>query len=181
MFNRFSASTYCFALVGTFISLLWVTSPSKEEADLYKTNLDEYRWIMRLSSRSAEFLERAISMLATSTGVLMKELSEPPGSGQALNRYLRRANVRTKRALSQSDIVPHSAPYQSESEMHDDTSTKNLYEETPSELGAPDEDWNIQETWFSTATNDAGTVFGTFSNVDAYLQSISEFESAENQ
>jgi len=120
-------------------------------------------------------------MLATSTGVLMKELSEPPGSGWALNRYLRRANLETKRALSQSDIVPHSATYQSESEMHDDTSTKNSYEETPSELGALNGDWNIQETWFSTATNDAGTVFGASGDADAYLQSISEFETAENQ
>ncbi|KAF2843293.1 hypothetical protein M501DRAFT_906725, partial [Patellaria atrata CBS 101060] len=66
----YSASRYCFALIGTFVSLLWVTSTNKEEADFYKNKLEEYRWILRLSSKSAPFLERAISTLATSTGVL---------------------------------------------------------------------------------------------------------------
>ncbi|KAF2672666.1 hypothetical protein BT63DRAFT_369059 [Microthyrium microscopicum] len=68
------ASKYCFAIVGTFISLLWATSLRQEEADAYKEKLEEYRWTLRLSSKSAEILDRAASMLATSTGVLVKAI-----------------------------------------------------------------------------------------------------------
>ncbi|OAL00678.1 hypothetical protein IQ06DRAFT_182280, partial [Phaeosphaeriaceae sp. SRC1lsM3a] len=66
----YSASKYNFTLVGTFISLLWATATDKQEADMYKKSLDEYRWVLRLSSKSADFLEHAINMLASSTGVL---------------------------------------------------------------------------------------------------------------
>ncbi len=81
----YSASKYNFALVGTFISLLWVTSPpSGEDAGFYKKKLDEYRWSLRLSSKNAEIFERAIALMATSTGVLVKGLPDllldPDGS-----------------------------------------------------------------------------------------------------
>ena len=72
----YSASKYCFATVGTFIGLLWVTASSKEEAESYKEKLEEYRWTLRLSSKSAEFLDRAISILTTSTGMLIKSIPE---------------------------------------------------------------------------------------------------------
>lgn len=71
----YSASKYNFALVGTFISLLWATSPpSGEDASFYSKKLDEYRWSLRLSSKNTEIFERAITLLATSTGVLVKAL-----------------------------------------------------------------------------------------------------------
>jgi hypothetical protein len=79
----YSSSKYCFALVGTFIGLLWVSAGSKDEAEGYKEKLEEYRWTLRLSSKSAEFLDRAISQLTTSTGLLMKAIpegSKPPAS-----------------------------------------------------------------------------------------------------
>jgi hypothetical protein len=79
----YSSSKYCFALVGTFIGLLWVSAGSKDEAEGYKEKLEEYRWTLRLSSKSAEFLDRAISKLTTSTGLLMKAIPEsqrPPAS-----------------------------------------------------------------------------------------------------
>jgi hypothetical protein len=72
----YSASKYCFAIVGTFIGLLWVTASTKEEANSYKEKLEEYRWTLRLSSKSAEFLDRAISMLTTSTGLLVKAIPD---------------------------------------------------------------------------------------------------------
>jgi hypothetical protein len=72
----FSASTYCFAVVGTFISLLWATALSKEEADTYRERLEEYRWTLRLSSKSAEILERAVSVLTASTSFLVKAIPE---------------------------------------------------------------------------------------------------------
>lgn len=79
----YSSSKYCFAVVGTFIGLLWVSANSKDEAESYKEKLEEYRWTLRLSSKSAEFLDRAISQLTTSTGLLMKAIPEgsrPPNS-----------------------------------------------------------------------------------------------------
>jgi hypothetical protein len=74
----YSASKYCFALVASFITLLWATAPTKEEAEAYKAKLEEYRWILRLSSKSADFLEKAISMVSMSSGVLIKAIPEKP-------------------------------------------------------------------------------------------------------
>jgi hypothetical protein len=72
----YSASKYNFALIGTFIGLLWATSLKQEEAQSYKGKLEEYRWTLRLSSKSAEILDRAASMLTTSTGILVKGIPE---------------------------------------------------------------------------------------------------------
>jgi hypothetical protein len=79
----YSASKYNFALVATFISLLWVTARTQEEAHTCKLKLEEYRWILRLSSKSADFLERAISMLASSTGVLVKAIPNKPSESDS--------------------------------------------------------------------------------------------------
>jgi hypothetical protein len=79
-----SASTYCFALVGTFISLLWATESkgarADDDADFYRKKLDEYRWALRLSSRNAEIMERALGMMSLSTGVLLKAMDRGEGS-----------------------------------------------------------------------------------------------------
>lgn len=78
----YSASCFSFAVVGTFIGLLWVTAASREEADSYKEKLEEYRWTLRLSSKSAEFLDRAISMLTISTATLVKAIPEKRPKGE---------------------------------------------------------------------------------------------------
>ncbi len=70
----YSSSKYSLALVGTFISLLWVTALTKEEANGYKQKLEEYRWTLRLSSKSAEIIDRAIALLTMSTGMLVKAI-----------------------------------------------------------------------------------------------------------
>jgi hypothetical protein len=74
----YSSSEYSFAAVGSFIGLLWITAGSKDEADGYKEKLEEYRWTLRLSSKSADFLDRAISHLTSSTGLLMKAIPDGP-------------------------------------------------------------------------------------------------------
>lgn len=51
----YSASKYNFALIGTFISLLWATTTDKDEANLYRKSLEKHRWMLRLSSKSADF------------------------------------------------------------------------------------------------------------------------------
>jgi hypothetical protein len=78
----YSASEYNFALVGTFISLLWATARTKEDAAWFRAKGDEYRWTLRLSSKNAEILERAIGLIALSTGVLMKAVPDA-GNGIA--------------------------------------------------------------------------------------------------
>jgi hypothetical protein len=72
----YSASKYNFALIGTFVGLLWATASTQDEAHGYKERLQEYQWFLRLSSKSAEILDRAASMLAMSTGVLVKAIPE---------------------------------------------------------------------------------------------------------
>lgn len=74
------ASKTNFALIGTFGSLLWATSPGQEEADWYRRRLAEYRWTLSVSSKPGEsksLTEFAMTMLDISTG-LLKQLPEKP-------------------------------------------------------------------------------------------------------
>jgi len=74
------ASKTNFALVGTFGSLLWATSPGREEADWYRRRLGEYRWTLSVSSKPGEakgLTEFAMGMLDITTG-LLKQLPEKP-------------------------------------------------------------------------------------------------------
>ncbi|KAI5799063.1 fungal-specific transcription factor domain-containing protein [Geopyxis carbonaria] len=77
------ASKVNFALIGTFGSLLWATSPSTQEAEFYKARLSEYRWTLRVSSRGAEFMEFAVGVLDTSAGYLQQEAFRKRGLGGA--------------------------------------------------------------------------------------------------
>jgi hypothetical protein len=169
----YSASKYNFALVGTFISLLWATSTEKDEADIYKQSLDEYRWVLRLSSKSADFLERAISMLTSSTGVLVKAISDQPDADRILDRPLRgaRGGLRSHAGLHRHGSSIASATCLSEPELREDTSPENVVGDTPSDSGLLDRGWNVDNSWFS-ALGDInggfeGHVEGSMSN--AYL------------
>lgn len=73
------ASKTNFALIGTFGSLLWATSPGREEADWYRRRLAEYRWTLSVSSKSKNTGSTgfAMGMLDISTG-LLKTLPEKP-------------------------------------------------------------------------------------------------------
>lgn len=148
----YSASKYNFTLVGTFISLLWATATDKQEADMYKKSLDEYRWVLRLSSKSADFLEHAINMLASSTGVLVKAIPAQPDEERILNRNLRRAKHASDRPgnLTRHSSRNLSVTYQSESELHEDTSPEHTLGDTPSDSGLLARAWNVDHAWFST-------------------------------
>jgi hypothetical protein len=79
------ASKVNLAIIGTFGSLLWVTSDSPAEAEFYRSQLAEYRWTLRVSSKAAEFMKFTVGMLdasavflkdkdsKTSTTVLVRE------------------------------------------------------------------------------------------------------------
>lgn len=74
------ASKANFALIGTFGSLLWATSPAQEEADWFRRRLGEYRWTLSVSSKPGEgkgLTNFAMTMLDISTG-LLKKLPEKP-------------------------------------------------------------------------------------------------------
>ncbi|CAM1506434.1 Fc.00g060750.m01.CDS01 [Cosmosporella sp. VM-42] len=74
------ASKTNFALIGTFGSLLWATSPGREEAEWYRRRLGEYRWTLSVSSKPGEpkgLTQFAMTMLDISTG-LLKQLPEKP-------------------------------------------------------------------------------------------------------
>jgi hypothetical protein len=65
------ASKFNFALIGTFAGLCFVTSVSSEEAEFYQRRLMEYRWTLRVSNKSAEFLEIASGILESAVGSLL--------------------------------------------------------------------------------------------------------------
>ena len=60
------ASKVNLAIIGTFGSLLWATSDTTEEAAFYRSQLAEYRWTLRVSSKAAEFMKFTVGMLDAS-------------------------------------------------------------------------------------------------------------------
>lgn len=79
------ASKTNFALIGTFGSLLWATSPGREEAEWYRRRLGEYRWTLSVSFKPGEgkgLTEFAMGMLDISTG-LLKKLPEKPSMSRS--------------------------------------------------------------------------------------------------
>jgi hypothetical protein len=89
------ASKINFTLIGTFGSLLWATAPAQEEADFYKTRLREYRWTLSVSSKRAEFLDYAVSMLDASRAMLNNLAEKPSLAKQISNAGVPPAAART--------------------------------------------------------------------------------------
>ncbi|KAK9474872.1 fungal-specific transcription factor domain-containing protein [Dipodascopsis tothii] len=58
-----STSSTNFALIGTFAALLMVTAPFEDEVNYYKSCLDDYIWILRLSSRGFSQMHCALQKL----------------------------------------------------------------------------------------------------------------------
>jgi hypothetical protein len=145
----YSASKYNFAVIGTFVSLLWATATDKDEADMYRKCLDEYRWVLRLSSKSAEFLERAIGMLSTSTGVLVRAIPDHPDADRILSRHLCRTRLEAPvhHTLARQDSYVASVVYRSESELYDDASPDNIAGDTPSDTGLLASMWDVDHAW----------------------------------
>ncbi|KAH8798650.1 transcriptional activator protein DAL81 [Xylogone sp. PMI_703] len=70
----FFASKINLAIIGTFGCMLWATSESKEEREFYRQQLAEFRWTLRLSSATAEFMKFTVEML----DAINEELDRPP-------------------------------------------------------------------------------------------------------
>ena len=73
------ASKTNLAIIGTFGSLLWATSTSPEESEFYKSQLAEYRWTLRVSSKGAEFMKFTVGMLDASA-VFVKDTIPKAGT-----------------------------------------------------------------------------------------------------
>ncbi|KAF2731364.1 hypothetical protein EJ04DRAFT_498815 [Polyplosphaeria fusca] len=173
------ASKYCFALIGTYISLLWVTATEKEEADSYKAKLDEYRWTLRLSSKSADFLERAITMLGMSTGVLVRAIPEKPNVDFILNRSHNRIAASNLQVLPDDASKSQSNVYeQSESETHEDPSPGYI---SPSPSNTTGGDWNSENAWYAGGADMNGlNAFGEQTNLPTPFLQMQELSSLAN-
>ena len=69
----YSASPYNFALIGSFISLLASRSRTAAEGESCKSNMDEYRWRLRLESKNSDTLERALELMDATAAVAMSD------------------------------------------------------------------------------------------------------------
>ncbi|KAI0142724.1 fungal-specific transcription factor domain-containing protein [Xylariaceae sp. FL1272] len=99
------ASKTNFALIGTFGSLLWATSPGREEADWYRRRLGEYRWTLSVSSKPGEtrrLTEFAMGMLDIST-----ELSR---TASAVDFEVGRRQRETFSGIESADISAAQSP-----------------------------------------------------------------------
>ena len=77
------ASKVNLAIIGTFGSLLWATSDNADEAEFYRSQLGEYRWTLRVSSKSAEFMKFTVGMLDAGA-VFLKDGSSKTGTPTAV-------------------------------------------------------------------------------------------------
>ncbi|KAM3450239.1 hypothetical protein MY3296_006242 [Beauveria thailandica] len=86
------ASKTNFALIGTFGSLLWATSPGREEADWYRRRLAEYRWTLSVNAKPGQqnryLTAFAMDMLDTWTGMLLRQLPEKPSLSRCTSASL---------------------------------------------------------------------------------------------
>lgn len=113
----FFASKTNFALIGTFGSLLWATSPGREEAEWYRRRLAEYRWTLSVSSKPGEgkgLTAFAMGMLDISTG-LLKKLPEKPELSRSGSAFEMESMGRRQSLLSMS---MSSMPMEFQSGMH---------------------------------------------------------------
>lgn len=122
------ASKVNFTLIGTFGSLLWATAPAREEAEFYKLRLREYRWTLSVSSKRADFLEYAVSMLDASRAML-NNLAEKPSLAEQISNAGVPPAAPPRQFSSFSNMGPPQPPtmsYDEDIEMGDDQDLKRM-------------------------------------------------------
>lgn len=76
-----SSSSANFTLIGTFAALLFISSPTKVEADFYKDQVFNYRWILKISSKgflqAADALQKMDLVLSHIPGLLNDSAEQP--------------------------------------------------------------------------------------------------------
>ena len=58
-----SSSSSNFTLIGTFAAILYMSAPSREEADFYRDQIFNYRWVLKISSKGFDQVGQALSQL----------------------------------------------------------------------------------------------------------------------
>lgn len=58
-----SSSSSNFTLIGTFAAILFISSPTQEEANFYRDQIFNYRWILKISSKGFDQVAEALSQL----------------------------------------------------------------------------------------------------------------------
>jgi hypothetical protein len=104
------ASRTNFALVGAFGMLLRATAPTMEEADFYRNRLDEYRWTLKISSRSADFINFAVESLDAASGLLKNVPEKPAFAEMASNSPIADYTMSTGHASMSMDEQMPDAP-----------------------------------------------------------------------
>ncbi|KAK6895213.1 Transcriptional activator protein DAL81 [Candida tropicalis] len=70
-----------FTLIGTFAAILFISSPTKEEADFYREQIFTYRWTLKVSSKgfeeAAEALNQLDIVLSNISGILQDNVDTP--------------------------------------------------------------------------------------------------------
>ena len=123
-------SQICFALIGSFGSLLLATAPGQEEVDFYKTRLGEFRWTLGVSSRTAPFLSYAVDNLDNFEPIL-RNLPERPHTIMDESQGSPRKRARNLSPPDEAD------PDQAHSSLFEQAtpSTENQSQSIPSPMG----------------------------------------------
>lgn len=140
-----------FALIATFGSLLLATAPSQEEAGFYSARLNEYRWTLSVSAKSAGFLNFAIESLESSTG-LLKDMPEKP--------KIEDLDVRQVPPPPPPPPLTRLIPPQEEDE--DDETMQDGYEPHSQPMPAPDSASSATEMLLSPSTASAWSAPATY-------------------
>lgn len=76
-----SSSSANFTLIGTFAALLFISSPTNTEADYYKEQVFNYRWILKMSSKGfvqvGDALQKMDLVLSHIPGLLNESVEQP--------------------------------------------------------------------------------------------------------
>lgn len=101
-----SSAVNNFALIGVFATLLYVTSSTPEEAMGFKEQLFDYRWILKVNSRSFDIANRALEKidgLLKNVPGLHNEYSPGP---DAYKHVEAAANANTQKVKLEPDVSP---------------------------------------------------------------------------
>lgn len=71
------ATPNCLALIGVYGALLWATSTTDNEAELYRRRLDDFKWSLKVRAKSSRFVSDAIQELNEALGELDMKRSIP--------------------------------------------------------------------------------------------------------
>ena len=137
------------AIIATFGSILWATSDGLEEAEFYRETLAEYRWMLRVSSKAAEFMKFTVGML-DSSAVFLKERDSKNGTPQ---QHQQQPTQEQETVLEQDD--QHSTDIKTEQALQDLSHAYHGVDEVSPSVGTSTENAYPYEAEYSNGTTSA--------------------------